>query len=38
MAHRVAVSNPDKVLFPRDGITKGELVDYYRQAEPATLP
>lgn len=24
-------SNLDKVLFPEDGITKGELVDYYRR-------
>lgn len=27
--HPVAISNPDKVLFPDDGITKGDLVDYY---------
>ncbi len=26
----VAVSNPDKVLFPGPRITKGELVDYYQ--------
>jgi len=25
----VALSNTDKALFPRDGITKGELIDYY---------
>jgi bifunctional non-homologous end joining protein LigD len=27
--HRVAVSNPDKLYFPRAGITKLELVQYY---------
>ncbi len=27
--HRITISNPDKVLFPDDGITKGDLVDYY---------
>jgi bifunctional non-homologous end joining protein LigD len=27
--HQVTISNPSKVLFPDDGITKGDLVDYY---------
>lgn len=27
---RVPLSNPDKELFPDDGITKAELIDYYR--------
>ncbi|WP_369367817.1 hypothetical protein AB5L52_36960 [Streptomyces sp. CG4] len=26
------LSNPDKELFPDDGITKAELIDYYRGA------
>ena len=26
------------MLFPDDGITKGDLVDYYRQVAPAILP
>ncbi|MQA00079.1 MAG: ATP-dependent DNA ligase [Dehalococcoidia bacterium] len=30
--------NPDKVLFPADGITKAGLVDYYRQVAPVMLP
>jgi bifunctional non-homologous end joining protein LigD len=34
----VEISNPDKVYFPRDRITKGELVDYYREIAPAMLP
>ncbi len=32
------VSNENKVLFPDDGITKGELVDYYRRVSPWLLP
>jgi bifunctional non-homologous end joining protein LigD len=33
----VKISNPDKVLFPEDGITKAELVEYYRQIGPVML-
>ena len=29
-AHTVELSNLDKVLFPDDGITKGDLIDYYQ--------
>ena len=25
----VRLSNPDKILYPEQGITKGELADYY---------
>lgn len=32
------VTHPDKVLFPDDGITKGELVGYYETVAPAMLP
>ncbi|MFA6492141.1 MAG: non-homologous end-joining DNA ligase [Candidatus Babeliales bacterium] len=32
------VSNLDKVLFPHDGITKGELIDYYKDIAPYMLP
>ena len=35
--HRVGLSNLDKVLFPESGITKGELVDYYRRIAPIAL-
>lgn len=38
MTDRVEVTNPGKVLFPRDGITKEKLVGYYRQAAGAMLP
>ena len=29
-ADDVKISNPDRVLFPDAGVTKGELADYYR--------
>jgi bifunctional non-homologous end joining protein LigD len=35
---RPEISNPEKIYFPRDGITKGELVQYYRSVAPAILP
>ncbi len=33
----LSVSNLDKVLFPRDGITKGNLIEYYRGVSPWLL-
>jgi bifunctional non-homologous end joining protein LigD len=35
---RVEVSNADKVFFPKEGITKGEVVAYYREISPFMLP
>jgi len=32
------ITHPDKVLFPADGITKGELVSYYEMIAPYMLP
>ena len=32
------VTRPSKVLFPKDGITKGELVAYYERIAPRMLP
>lgn len=32
------LSNTGKVLFPDDGLTKGELVEYYAQVADAMLP
>jgi bifunctional non-homologous end joining protein LigD len=32
------ITHPDKVLFPEDGITKGELAAYYEAAAPVILP
>lgn len=34
----IEVSNPQKVLFPADGITKGEVVAYYLAAADRILP
>lgn len=33
----IALSSPDKVLFPTQGITKGDLAAYYAQVAPAML-
>ena len=35
---RIAVSNPDKVLYPDDGLTKSYLVDHYRRIADVMLP
>ena len=32
------ISNPDKLLFPADGITKGELAAYYETVATAMVP
>lgn len=32
------MSNADRVVFPEDGITKGEVVEHYRQVSEAMLP
>ncbi len=38
-AHReVPLSNPDKVFWPGEGITKADLVAYYREVAPWLLP
>ncbi len=36
--HALSLSNLDKVLFPRDGYTKGDLIGYYRGVAPLLLP
>jgi bifunctional non-homologous end joining protein LigD len=35
---RVRISNPGKVLFPDDGITKEDLARYYATVAPAMVP
>jgi bifunctional non-homologous end joining protein LigD len=32
------ITHPDKVLFPEDGITKGDLAAYYEAIAPVMLP
>jgi DNA ligase D len=36
--HDVPVTNPDKVFFPQDGWTKGDLVRYYVDVAEQALP
>jgi bifunctional non-homologous end joining protein LigD len=38
MPHDVKLSSADRVLFPDDGITKGDLFAYYDAVAPAILP
>jgi bifunctional non-homologous end joining protein LigD len=35
---RLRLSNLDKVLYPEDGFTKGEVIDYYSRIAPVLLP
>ncbi len=34
----VEITHPERVLFPTDGISKRDLVDYYAQVAPVMLP
>jgi bifunctional non-homologous end joining protein LigD len=34
----IEISRPEKVLFPEDGITKGDLIEYYARIAPRILP
>jgi len=34
----VSLSNLDKVLYPRAGFTKGQVIDYYTRIAPVVLP
>jgi len=36
--HTVQVSNQDKVMFPARGITKGDVIEYYRRIADTMLP
>jgi bifunctional non-homologous end joining protein LigD len=33
----VKISSEDRVIYPKDGITKGELADYYAQIDPLIM-
>ena len=35
---QVEVTHPDRVMFPADGITKRDLVDYYCEVADTMLP
>jgi bifunctional non-homologous end joining protein LigD len=35
---RLELSNLDKVFWPEEGITKGDLLDYYRAVAPVLVP
>ena len=35
---KLSVSNLDKVLYPKVGFTKGQVIDYYIKIAPALLP
>ena len=36
--HEVKITRPDKVLFPQNGITKRDLIEYYRRIASWILP
>jgi bifunctional non-homologous end joining protein LigD len=38
MVEGVRLSSPDKILYPEQGITKGELADYYVAVAERMLP
>jgi bifunctional non-homologous end joining protein LigD len=35
---QIKLSNLDKVLYPKAGFTKGQVIDYYARIAPALLP
>jgi bifunctional non-homologous end joining protein LigD len=37
-AKTVKLSSPDRVLYPEDGITKGDVFEYYQQVGPTIVP
>ena len=37
-SREMEISRPEKILFPEDGITKGELIEYYASIAPRILP
>ena len=34
----IKITRPEKILFPENGITKGELIEYYARIAPKILP
>lgn len=37
-ARNVEITHPDKIMFPADGLTKSDLIDYYRNVADFMLP
>jgi bifunctional non-homologous end joining protein LigD len=37
-ANKVRISNPERVIYPDSGITKGQLADYYAQVSGIMMP
>ena len=35
---KVEITHPDKVLFPADGITKADLIDFYSEVSTVMVP
>jgi bifunctional non-homologous end joining protein LigD len=38
LAHQIDFTNLDKVFWPEDGYTKGDLIDYYDRVSPYLIP
>jgi bifunctional non-homologous end joining protein LigD len=38
VSREIKLSSADRVLFPDDGVTKGDLFEYYRAVAPALVP
>ncbi len=36
--HKIAITNPEKILFPKDNITKGDIIMYYHDIAPIMVP
>lgn len=36
--HGVRITHPDRVVFPAAGVTKGQVIDYYRRVSQLMLP
>ena len=36
--HKIILGNEDKIFFPKDKITKGDLIKYYQKIAPTLLP
>lgn len=37
-SHKVKLTNQDKIYFPKDGLTKGDVVEYYQSVSKYILP